>query len=163
MKKRALYPLFLILLLACKEDNMTKNASLEVNLDKGIILSLVNGHRASGATCGSEYKPSVGDLAWDDALALAAANHSNDMQQKNYFSHTGLNGSSFSERVESAGFDGSPVGENIASGYQTEQAVIEGWINSEGHCVNIMSANATHIGVARSAEGALWTMVLGRK
>ena len=152
---------FLLFITACSKDDDTQ-ASIEVNLDVNEALATVNEHRQNGATCGSSEVSPVGNLQWSDALAKAALDHSNDMQQNDYFSHTGLNGSQFSERVIDAGFEGSPVGENIASGYQTLEAVLQGWMESSGHCTNIMNGNATHIGVARSNEGALWTMVLGR-
>ena len=161
MLKRV-YPLLIaLMLMSCGGDEPTISSS--VNLDVQTTLSLINSHRAAGAECGADTKVSVPGLKWDNALAKAALGHSNDMQQKGYFSHTGQNGSTFSQRVEAAGFEGIPMGENIAAGYPDEEAVITGWMNSEGHCKNIMNGDATHVGVARSAEGSLWTMVLGRK
>jgi len=144
-------------------DEITVDTAIEVNLDADLILGLVNDHRSSGATCGTSDKEAVPTLAWSDELAVAALDHSNDMQQNNYFNHISLDGRTFSERAVTAGFEGSPVGENIANGFQSEVAVIEGWMGSTGHCENIMGSRATHIGVARSDEGSYWTMVLGRE
>ncbi len=62
------------------------------------------------------------------------------MKTNNYFSHTGLNGSTAGQRITAAGYTWSAYGENIANGYSSEQAVINGWLGSEGHCKNIMSA-----------------------
>lgn len=148
---------------SCGSDDEPVVGTLNVNADATALLSLVNSHRLSGATCGSDEKTPAGVLSWDDALARAALDHSNDMQRNNYFSHTGQNGSKFSERASSAGFEGSPLGENIANGYTSEQAVIQGWMESEGHCINIMNGNATHIGIAKSEDGNYWTMILGKK
>ena len=39
------------------------------------------------------------------------------------------------------------VGENIAAGYSSPEAVVEGWMNSPGHRANILEAEFTHIGV----------------
>ena len=89
--------------------------------------------------------------------------HSNDMQENGYLSHTGLNGSTFDERADLAGFSGAALGENIAVGYGSEEAVIEGWMTSAGHCSNIMNSSATMIGIAKSSEGSYWTMILGRE
>ncbi|OJJ20616.1 hypothetical protein BKI52_16755 [marine bacterium AO1-C] len=127
------------------------------------MLSLVNAARTQATTCGSTVKDPVAAIEWNDELAKAALDHSNDMQAQNYFSHTGQDGSSFGQRVRAAGYTGSPVGENIALGYRDEEAVIQGWLESTGHCNNIMNGNANQIGIARSAEGNYWTMVLGRK
>ena len=160
--KKAASVLFTILLLSCKKDGSV-TSFLNVNPDVKSVLSLVNKHRLAGATCGGDRFSATSALQWDGALAKAALSHSNDMQLNGYFSHTGRNGSDFSERVNDAGFEGSPVGENIASGYFSEADVIAAWVKSEGHCRNIMNGNASHIGVARSNKEALWTMVLGRK
>ncbi|MBC6401794.1 MAG: CAP domain-containing protein [Ekhidna sp.] len=162
MFKKIASVLLTVLLFSCgKDDDVI--SSIHVNLDVASVLSLVNDHRRAGATCGSERYSSASVIQWDDALAQAALFHSNDMQSNDYFSHTGRNGSNFSERVKDARFEGSPLGENIASGYSSEEAVVTAWIESPGHCVNIMNGSATHIGVARSGRGSLWTMVLGRK
>ncbi len=153
---------FFLTFLSCDDDD-GNDSSTNINIDNKAILSIINQHRDKGTACNGNDQGAVASLEWDDHLAKAALDHSNDMQQNNYFSHQGKNGSSFSERAEDAGFEGFPTGENIAAGHDSEEAVMEGWINSEGHCVNIMNSNATHVGVARSDEGALWTMVLGRK
>lgn len=39
------------------------------------------------------------------------------------------------------------VGENLALGYPTALAVVAGWMGSDGHRANILSARYTHIGV----------------
>jgi uncharacterized protein YkwD len=38
--------------------------------------------------------PAVGAVVWNDQLAKAAYDHSVDMNTQDYFSHTGLDGSS---------------------------------------------------------------------
>lgn len=134
------------------------------NLDVSTILQFVNDRRAAGADCGSEgVKQSTSALSWSDELAKAALDHSNDMQQNNYFDHTGLDGSEFWERNIDAGYTGSPLGENIANRYSSEEDVIRGWMESDGHCSNIMNGDATEIGVAKSDEDDYWTMILGKQ
>lgn len=39
--------------------------------------------------------------------------------------------------------------ENIAWGYRTPEAVVEGWMNSEGHRFNILYPDFTHLAVAK--------------
>ncbi|MEM6828927.1 MAG: CAP domain-containing protein [Bacteroidota bacterium] len=158
-------------LLSCGDDNDAPfgldlepevTSNVNVNLDVSAILQIVNENRANGAQCGSSSKSPVSALEWSDELALSALAHSDDMQRNNYFSHEGRNGSSFGQRAKDAGYEGSPVGENIAQGYRSEADVMQGWMDSPGHCNNIMSSRATQIGIARSATGSYWTMVLGR-
>ncbi|MDE0472362.1 MAG: CAP domain-containing protein [Ekhidna sp.] len=142
--KKAASVLFTILLLSCKKDGSV-TSFLNVNPDVKSVLSLVNKHRLAGATCGGDRLSSNSTRQWDDALAKAALSHSNDMPLNGYFSHTRRNGSGFSERVKDAGFEGSPVGENIAASYSSEEAVIDARVKSEGHYRNIMNGDATHI------------------
>lgn len=60
------------------------------------------------------------------------------------------------------------MGENIAAGYDTVSAVMDGWLASPGHCANLMNPNFTQIGVAcirgstGNAYGTYWTMDLAR-
>ncbi len=66
------------------------------------------------------------------------------------FSHTRPDGTGFQTAVEQAGgamSNISMVGENIAAGYSSPEAVVEGWMNSPGHRANILEAEFTHIGV----------------
>ncbi len=160
--------MLIFLLASCKDDDNSDDpfglgSTDEVNLDVDLILKIVNQNRAAGAVCGGQDKEAVMTLLWSDELAKAALDHSNDMQKNNYFNHTSQDGREFSQRAKEAGFEGSPVGENIAQGYPNEEAVMQGWMESAGHCMNIMNGNATHVGIARSDEGSYWTMVLGRK
>ncbi len=166
---RVLGLLFIAFLASCDSDDsiseflnsQTDDSGIEVNLDKQLILSIINDYRTQGVNCGSSAKGPSNKLVWNDFLAQAAKEHCVDMFA-NDFSHTGSDGSSFSQRAKTAGFDGQPLGENIARGQGTEAAVMKAWIESTGHCNNIMNGKATQVGVARSEEGNYWTMVTGK-
>ncbi|WP_249219444.1 CAP domain-containing protein [Chitinophaga sp. HK235] len=131
------------------------------NIDRATLLNLVNDVRSKGCNCGGVQMPPVGPLVWNDQLEKAAYNFSVDMNTKNYFSHTGADGSTPGTRITATGYQWNTYGENIANGYMNEQAVIQGWINSPGHCKNIMTADFKDIGIGRS--GNYWTMDLARK
>lgn len=132
-------------------------------------MARINQHRAAGANCGARglYAPAPA-LAWNDRLTQAAAVHSNDMQANNFFSHTGSNGSSFDQRITAAGYAWSGAGENIAAGQATINTVVDGWIDSDGHCANLMNPSFQHVGLACvSGTGSntyrtYWTMELAR-
>lgn len=136
---------------------------------EGEILRLVNDVRAKGATCGGVYKPPVGSLQWNQQLTNAAENHSRDMADKNYFSHTSLNGRTFVNRITSAGYTGyRTLGENIAAGYGNANDVMKGWMNSPGHCNNIMNPSFKDIGIGYAYNSAssyknYWTQDFGAK
>ncbi len=129
------------------------------NVDQNIILNIVNQYRSSGCQCGNTFYPSVPPLNWSDKLGQSSYNHSTDMENRNYFSHTGQNGSNPGERIRGAGYDWQAYGENIAQGYSSEQQVIQAWIESPNHCKNIMNGTYEDMGVGRS--GAYWTQDFG--
>jgi uncharacterized protein YkwD len=39
------------------------------------------------------------------------------------------------------------LGENIAAGQETPEAVMTSWMNSPGHCANIMASGFADIGI----------------
>lgn len=129
------------------------------------VLRLTNNYRATGRNCGSTFYPATKPLGWDAMLKKAANRHSHDMERNNFFSHTGSDGSSMSDRISDAGYHWSWAGENIAAGYDTVASVMDGWIKSPGHCANIMSSHYKDIGVAcvpstRADYSSYWTMDL---
>ncbi len=124
------------------------------------FLDAVNDYRASGCTCGVQFMPPAPALQWDNQLTVAAQRHANDMADNDFFSHTGSDGSSSSERVTQSGYNWQRVGENIAFGYTDIQAVVEAWITSEGHCRNMMNASFTEMGAAQ--DGKYWVQTFGK-
>ncbi|WP_211231616.1 CAP domain-containing protein [Eisenibacter elegans] len=135
-------------------------ATTENELNPQRMLELVNQYRTQGCTCGTTRMLPVPPLTWNNKLERAAIDHSKDMRDNNYFSHTSLDGTRFTERITRAGYQFNAAGENIARGQTSEQAVVDSWIRSEGHCRNIMSGNFTEIGAGRS--GNYWTQVFAR-
>ena len=122
------------------------------------MLNLVNGIRADRG---------IAPLVLNANLNTGAYNHSDDMARNNYFSHTGLNGSNFSQRILDAGHTGSPRGENIAAGNSSVSATFNQWLNSSGHLNNMLNSNANEMGVARafsnnSTYKHYWTQVFGK-
>jgi uncharacterized protein YkwD len=130
-------------------------------VNKTVLLQLINNVRQTGCNCGSSAMPPVAPLTWNDQLGKAAYEHSKDMHANNFFSHTGTGGTTVGQRVTAQGYVWRTVGENIAWGYSGEQAVINGWLGSTGHCRNIMNGSFKDVGLGR--EGSYWTQVFGAK
>jgi uncharacterized protein YkwD len=89
-------------------------------------------------------------LAWQDQLASAARGHSLDMACNNIFSHTGSDGSSPFDRILAQGYSYSYAGETIYGGngsYNSPQAAIDTWMNSQGHRDIILTGTYTSIGI----------------
>ncbi|MEV1289831.1 CAP domain-containing protein [Micromonospora sp. NPDC049679] len=100
----------------------------------------------------------------DSRLVKAARAHTADMIRKNFFSHTGSDGSRFTTRATRAGYKYA-LSENIAWGYKNADHVVAALMKSPGHRRNILncSAKAVGVGVARKANGTLmWTQDFGR-
>lgn len=120
-----------------------------------LLLEMVNGARTAGHQCGSTYYPPVGEVTWNVLLEDAAKQHSEYMNSTGNLSHTGKNGSDAGERITAAGYQWQAYGENIAEGYSTEEKVIHAWLESQGHCANIMNGDFKEMGVGTS--GRFWT------
>lgn len=99
-------------------------------------------------------------ISVDDRLTASAQEHSTDMANQNYFSHTSLDQRTFDQRIKTAGYP-RPGAENIAKGQRTAEAVMDAWMNSPGHRTNIENCAYKNIGVAVDTNGFLWTQNFG--
>jgi uncharacterized protein YkwD len=184
--RRCAWPLLLVLLTGCGGDNdgngdagppsssappqggaIAEAQSCALPDFQRDMLERVNQARATSRLCGSNSLPAVPALAWDDRLLAAAAGHAADMAANDYFSHDGRDGRTFSQRISDAGYTWSAAGENIAAGQASVAQVVDAWLDSPGHCANIMSDSFTEIGVACVRDEAsthiqYWAMSLGR-
>ncbi|WBQ04193.1 CAP domain-containing protein [Kribbella sp. CA-293567] len=106
------------------------------------VLQLTNNERA---------KNGCGALRTNSALTKAADLHATDMVVRHYFDHTSLDGRSPFARMKAAGFKGGAMAENIAVGYKSAAAVVDGWMKSEGHRKNILNCDYTMIGIGYDA------------
>lgn len=92
-------------------------------------------------------------------LSRVARYKSQDMVDNKYFSHTSPTYGSPFQMIKAFGLSYRSAGENIAMGYATPQAVVNGWMNSSGHRANILNASYTQIGVGYVAQGHYWTQM----
>jgi uncharacterized protein YkwD len=113
------------------------------------VLRLTNEARAAGHNCDSEGNfGKAGPLAMESRLRCAARLFSKTLAESGTFSHDGPDGSTVETRLNAAGYTRrSTWGENIAKGQTTPAQVVTGWLDSDGHCANIMNPNFTQIGV----------------
>lgn len=70
------------------------------------------------------------------------------MGTNNFFNHTRSDGLSAGQRITQSGYAWRSWAENIATRYVTAEGVVQAWLNSPGHCRNIMNPNMVHIGTA---------------
>jgi uncharacterized protein YkwD len=131
------------------------------------VLSLVNAARSKPRKCGRTSFQAVPPLTLSGTLNRAALIHSQDMAKNDFFEHAGSDGSKVGDRAARVGYRWRAVAENIAIGAETAEIVVEGWLKSPGHCVNIMSPDYTEMGIAyvtdpKTGPGIYWTQVFGR-
>ncbi len=81
------------------------------------------------------------------------------MADNEFFDDTGQDGSTPGDRAMRNGYSSRFVAENIAWGYRTPAAVVEGWMGSRGHRGNILDCRYTHIGVG--FHDYYWTQAFG--
>lgn len=129
------------------------------------VLQLVNEVRARGTRCGDRSFAPVKPMTWSTTLTGVASAHALDMAEHNYFEHVDLAGRSPADRVRSVGYQEKLVGENIAYGPETVDEVVQGWLDSPGHCENIMDPRFAQMGVAVAPgravrRGLYWVQVL---
>lgn len=115
------------------------------------VVNLVNEERT---------KAGLSTLVLDETLASAAMVRATEIETS--FSHTRPDGRNFSTVLNDMGITYRRSGENIAWGQQSPKAVMEGWMNSEGHRANILNPDFTKIGVGyrKNAAGrTYWTQL----
>lgn len=115
------------------------------------VVELVNQERT---------KAGLSAVTLDQNIASAALVRAKEIETS--FSHTRPNGSKFSTALTEQGVTFKGAGENIAWGQKFPEAVIQAWMNSEGHRANILNKNFTKIGVGyyQNAAGRnFWTQL----
>jgi uncharacterized protein YkwD len=110
------------------------------------VAQLVNQERA---------KNNLPPLKLVSPLTASARHHAMDMAVDNYFDHNSMDPVGGKLTVVCGTFDRvslwykgwSGAAENIAAGFNSPQQVMEAWMNSEGHRVNILNPGYTEFGV----------------
>ena len=129
-------------------------------------LELVNEARSQPRRCGSRSFAPAPPLTLDRTLDSVAHGHAADMAEHNYFEHQDLAGHTPADRVRAVGYREKLVGENIAFGPRTADEVVQGWLDSPGHCENIMDPRFAQMGIAYAAghakRGLFWVQLFAQ-
>lgn len=148
----------------------TSQMTMELCMDDGdkLMLTLVNNARSVSRDCGTQHQNPQPPLSWNCLLDQAALGHSTSMADNDFHAHVSpVDGSNPGDRINAVGYSPRAWGENIAAGYPDEDTVVDAWLNSSGHCANIMSASYTEMGAGfarnpASTYGIYWTQNFGR-
>lgn len=118
----------------------------------GELLSLINTVRASGYQCGTTWYPAVKPVVWNNKIEAVALKYAISMSSNDFVEHTGLDGSSIGTRLNAGGYRFTASGENLAGGPKSIKLVHQAWLDSPGHCANVMSENFTEVALTCSAN-----------
>lgn len=117
------------------------------------VVQLVNAERA---------KAGLSPFKSDWELSRVARYKSEDMRDRQYFSHQSPTYGSPFDMMRSFGIAYQTAGENIAAGQNSPQAVVDAWMKSPGHRANIMNPSFKKIGVGLAKGGSYqyyWTQM----
>lgn len=120
------------------------------------VIQLVNEERAKAGL--KPLRPN-----WE--LSRVARHKSEDMRDRNYFSHQSPTYKDPFTMIKAYGISYSAAGENIAMGQTTPSEVMKSWMSSQGHRSNILNASFTQIGVGLAIGGTgkyYWTQMFIR-
>ncbi len=145
-----------------------------------ILLPTVNSASASELNVGASVqrvleltnierqKAGVPPLTLSSELTAAAQSYSETMGGSGCFSHSCGAVPNFADRISMAGYGGMmAAAENIAAGYPSPEAVVDGWMNSPGHRENLLNPSYTEIGIGVAQGGGrfglYWTQDFGSR
>ena len=140
MKKGILQSIAYLLILLTLISPVTQVFAIEPTLNASSILAYTNAQR---------YKKNIPILSSNALLSEVARRKMLDLFARQYFEHESPTGDSVSDLVQDAGYEYIIVGENLALGdFTSSKAVVDAWMNSEGHKKNILSKAYSEIGIA---------------
>jgi uncharacterized protein YkwD len=90
----------------------------------------------------------VPPLREDPRLDAAAADRMRDMEDLGYWAHESPDGRSPFMWLALRRYPYRFAGENLATGFETIELLIDGWMGSKGHRENILSGDYRDVGIA---------------
>jgi uncharacterized protein YkwD len=124
--------------------------------------------RALELTNIERQKNGLAPLALNPQLYEAAQAYSVVLATSGCFAHDCGPVPDMADRLRNAGYTGwTGIAENIAAGYPTPEAVVQGWMSSPGHRANLLNPRYTEIGIGLAAGGGrygtYWTQNFGTR
>ncbi len=119
------------------------------------VVDLINAHRA---------QLGLPPLAVSPTLTAAATWKARHMSAYDYMDHDDPAppvARTAGERIAACGYPSGTWGENIAEGYTSAQAVVDGWLSSPGHRANIENPVYHATGVAAAGAPLYWAQTFG--
>ena len=125
----SLLPLLLLFAIPAAASEITRDS----------VLASMNAYRA---------EKGLPALHFDARLQRAADDRMRDMEEQEYWAHEGPDGRSPFTWLAPNGYTFHYAGENLATGFDTTELLVEGWMESPGHRANILSPHFEDCGIA---------------
>ena len=110
-------------------------------LNRSQVLAYATEMSHSGLLSGTNGARSANGLAplnLNNQLNNSAQAKAQDMANKNYWAHVSPDGTQPWYFFDQAGYSYTRAGENLAYGFMTSQAAVDGWMNSPSHRANML-------------------------
>lgn len=115
---------------------------------KSLANEAVNAKEIISLTNQARLEQSLPTLKINHLLTKAAEAKAKAIVKNQFFSHNSPDGKKFSDWVKEADYRYLVVGENLAMGFGSSEAVVEAWLNSPKHRDNILKTDYQDIGLA---------------
>lgn len=154
---KSLFVVFFCLLVAPRD-------ALTLELNHGISTAVLNEINARRVFHGRN------SLRLNKILSQVAQSHAEDMEKNKFFSHYSPQNGSLKERIETASYSYGTIGENLSVGHLSPPSLVNAWMKSIKHRLNILGENYREIGVGyvgvpqvsdKRRKGPYWVTVFG--
>ena len=132
------------------EYALCTEVGLPRTLDHAAVTEALNAYREANG---------LEPLIYSKSLERAAEAMAQDIVDRDFFDHIDPDGNTPPDRALATGFCHKYVGENLATGFQNVDAVMEAWEASEGHNANLLNPEYAYIGIGvlrTASNGAVW-------
>ena len=134
------YFLLIVLLNASLVFSLTRIASSEQ-------LALTDAEKLIALTNQARLENNLPPLVLNAALNQAAFNKAKNLLKEQYFSHNSPEGKKFSQWIAEVDYPYLIIGENLAMGFNSDDAIIQAWLASPKHRQNILEPRFKEIGL----------------
>ena len=150
-------------LAACAAEPQAPEETPSFYLSLAAARAEVDAKAAASMISGFRRNNGLGPLHVDRELMRLAQEQARAMAARNELGHNV--GVSFSERVRKSTIRARTVVENVAAGYHTLAEAFSGWRDSPGHRANMLTPEATRMGIAAvyapgSKYKVFWALIL---
>lgn len=126
------------------------NASLIFSLTRVAAseqLALTDAEKLIALTNQARLENNLPPLFLNAALNQAAFNKAKNLLKEQYFSHNSPEGKKFSQWIAEVDYPYLIIGENLAMGFNSDDAIIQAWLASPKHQQNILDPRFKEIGL----------------